>query len=1263
MAGITSSLYKILFDTKDADAAKGRIKKAVGGLNNDPDLTIRPTVNDGLVKQGMQKLQGFLKSSFKQIGDSVKGASVLETLAGGEALSRAGEGLQSFAEKGAAAREALIQVRAQTGATAEEMQQIEASADRAFRQGVGENVAEATKAIGNARQQLKGFLDPNEIEAFTVQASAIGKTFDKDVNEVIGGSRTLIANFKLGGKEAGDLVSFAMQNAGSKMDDLLDTTDEYSQHAVEAGFSAQEFVGFLTTGIQAGVRDTDKLADAIKETKIRLNAGDISAGLASIQSPITASIQGIVKAGEQGKLSVKEVMQQSAQEIEKAFDAGQITEKTRAQLQTAISGSPAEDIGAELYGRIFSAPIDTAAISAKAAEVGEAVSKAGVPQTFWQGLKRDAEAAMVGISTTFGPVAEAAGGMLTTVGQIGPGLSLLQDKFKVFDIAGKAMGGLKDMAIKLVPSLFTQASATTAAAGAQGALNTAMSLNPAVKVALIIGALIGALVLLYQNSETVRNAIDGIWNVLKATGAFIGTFVSTYVKSLVSAFGGLGKVISGIFTLDFDQIKQGASEVTNAVQNATAGALKKATEAFKGSMSESEAAAKKAGTAGKGAGEGTAAAYDRATTSVKATAQAVVGLGQQFNEALNASKKAAEEAANEAAGIAAQLKNGKTLTPEERRALTEELKTKRQIREQREAEARDLLRIQKAEAADFDISVKQGKALIDIINDRVNRETTMLQRQTERTRLLAQEKVTNEDQLKIAQKRLDLLRAELTANGAKLKKEDLAKLNDAIDAAELETLKIKYEIVEDGKTLNRDIANFHKALQEKLNAGKKLDIELGIVAPLSPIEAIDAEIAELKKELETVNLTIKRDAAGNPIAITEAEQREALLKVQEITNQIKAQNVARKNEEAQIDKEIHALRLGLIADETERELEEARIRQQNELKYYLDAEKLGKQLTGQELDHKRLLEKKHQQELLAIRKKAYKEDQDLQLNMAKIAVGGLLESYKGLFEARKRMSDAEVNDKKLGFEKERDALNASLQRGEVSQREYNIKMAKLTEDRVNFEKEVEGSKMSRFGEITKNALGGILDQTQKYFEQLFQKYVFDEVMFAQMEANKTLAAEQGAEARAAASGGEVSGNLKSAGSSIVSAASSQIAKIISTLPFPVNFAAAAAGSLAITGLFSTLKKALGFATGGLAFVGERGPEIISPVKDFSHMIVTVAKQVGQSTREALEGQGGGGGFGRMEVDVTGTIKERGRDTEYRLERERLASRNEQLVTV
>lgn len=271
-------------------------------------------------------------------------------------------------------------LQAQTGATGAEFEALKKEADEAFLGGVGESVAEATKIISNAKVVLKDALPTEQIGEFTARAQALGNLYDKDVNEVIAKSTPFIKQFGLDGDQAFNLIALAAKEGKTSQDDVLDTLAEYSQLLDEAGFSAEEFTGALVVAGQEGLFNTDKIADSIKEAQIRLKAGDTAKAFTDIKDQLPKALGDTLGNLEQlassGQITIREFLQKSGESIKTAFDSGQISEAMATQLQVAVAGTPAEDIGVEAYNKIFAAPIPTDEITKKATEAGQAAQNA-----------------------------------------------------------------------------------------------------------------------------------------------------------------------------------------------------------------------------------------------------------------------------------------------------------------------------------------------------------------------------------------------------------------------------------------------------------------------------------------------------------------------------------------------------------------------------------------------------------------------------------------------------------------------------------------------------------------------------------------------------------------------------------------------------------------------------------------------------------------------------------------------------------------------
>lgn len=157
--------------------------------------------------------------------------------------------------------------------------------------------------------------------------------------------------------------------------------------------------------------------------------------------------------------------------------------------------------------------------------------------------------------------------------------------------AGAAIVAYKGymMASALVTGIWT--AYTTAAAAAEGgltvaqwALNMAMNANPIGLVVAAIGALVGAVIYAWNNFETFRSTLLGVWAVIKEG-----------VNTAINHFMALWDVIAGVFTLDFDRVQKGFEEGFNNLKNAGSrmgAAFKKGYDTEMGKFEKKEASDK-----------------------------------------------------------------------------------------------------------------------------------------------------------------------------------------------------------------------------------------------------------------------------------------------------------------------------------------------------------------------------------------------------------------------------------------------------------------------------------------------------------------------------------------------------------------------------------------------------------------------------------------------------------------------------------------------
>lgn len=229
------------------------------------------------LQEKLQKRIDKLSSGQGKLGAVAGAVDKVGGVAAGAASAGAGIGMAAggaMLKAGADFQASMAQIQASTGATAEQMAQMEKSAQAIYTSGMGESYDEVARAMATMRQT--GGFNGKELEDVTKSAMLLGKTFDMDVAETARASSALVKNFGIDGEKAFDLIAFAAQNGANKNGDLLDTFNEYAVQYKALGFTAEQFAAHLVKGAEDGAFSIDKVGDAIKEFNIRAKDGSKS---------------------------------------------------------------------------------------------------------------------------------------------------------------------------------------------------------------------------------------------------------------------------------------------------------------------------------------------------------------------------------------------------------------------------------------------------------------------------------------------------------------------------------------------------------------------------------------------------------------------------------------------------------------------------------------------------------------------------------------------------------------------------------------------------------------------------------------------------------------------------------------------------------------------------------------------------------------------------------------------------------------------------
>lgn len=201
------------------------------------------------------------------VGGAIGGIAV----ATGKAVIDAGKYL---AELGDEYNKAINQMSASTGATGEELDALSESMKNIYAQNLGDDFNDV--AEGLAATQKASDLAGDALEQATAAGFVLRDTFDYDISESARAASALMKNFDISAEEAYGLIATGAQNGADKNGDLLDTLNEYSGQFAALGLSADQFMGTLVEGADAGLFSIDKVADAVKEFNIRAKDGSDS---------------------------------------------------------------------------------------------------------------------------------------------------------------------------------------------------------------------------------------------------------------------------------------------------------------------------------------------------------------------------------------------------------------------------------------------------------------------------------------------------------------------------------------------------------------------------------------------------------------------------------------------------------------------------------------------------------------------------------------------------------------------------------------------------------------------------------------------------------------------------------------------------------------------------------------------------------------------------------------------------------------------------
>lgn len=413
-------------------------------------------------------------------------------------------------------------VAAQLGATPAEAKRIGELSSAVYAAGFGADLPEVSAAIKDAAQN--GLVDVKTASKETAQAVTqnlltVSSVLEEDTARTSAAiSQMLKTGLARTSEEAMDLLVTATQKGVNKSQDLLDTTNEYGTQFRKLGLDGKHAFGLLSQAIQAGARDSDTAADAIKEFSLRaVDGSKLSAtGFKNLGLDAKQMTSNFAKGGDLAAESFNTVLQKLK---------GIQDPVKRNATAVALFGTKAEDLGDAL----FAMDLDTAKqeMDGFKGATGRAATTAAAGAASWSALGRQFQMALVDVMNQALPAVNA-----------------------VFGFLQKNSSWVKPLAI----GLGLVAVAIGVITAAQWAWNIAVAATGIPLLIAGIVALVAALVYVAVKTNFFQNLWKHVWGFLKGVGAwfagpFAGFFVTLWNKITASLSRAKNQLMNGINTI------------------------------------------------------------------------------------------------------------------------------------------------------------------------------------------------------------------------------------------------------------------------------------------------------------------------------------------------------------------------------------------------------------------------------------------------------------------------------------------------------------------------------------------------------------------------------------------------------------------------------------------------------------------------------------------------------------------------------------------
>lgn len=391
-------------------------------------------------------------SGFDKEVESMKGTISAASVAMGNLLADLGKkALSAFGNmvsSGDEFNKAINQMAASTGAVGTELEGMRDVVKDVYGNNFGESYDDVANAVAEISKQTG--LMGDELQSATESAFLLSDAFEFDVQESTKSAKSMMSNFGISAEEAYNLIAVGAQNGADSSGELLDTLNEYSADAVEAGLTAEQFASTLIAGADSGVYSIDKIGDAIREMNTTVKDGTAAEALQALGLNADDMAARFAAGGDTAQKAFEEVvtaLNNTTDPLARNNAAvelmGSIYEDTGDGIITALAAvSDTSVTAADALGKINEVKYD---------DVGSAI----------EGLKRTFGKATIDVRSTLSSgLADAIGGLVNTInsadGDVGKIFDGIVDAAKTaLSSISPVLAGWKDKGKELIGKLIS----------------------------------------------------------------------------------------------------------------------------------------------------------------------------------------------------------------------------------------------------------------------------------------------------------------------------------------------------------------------------------------------------------------------------------------------------------------------------------------------------------------------------------------------------------------------------------------------------------------------------------------------------------------------------------------------------------------------------------------------------------------------------------------------------------------------------------------